>query len=235
MRSFLGWVILVAILGGLAFVAAPIVARPLVVAAVRAASPFGTAPLDVDVTVDTLGLLRGTIDDVHVTAANLTSGRVTIGRLDVTAQNVGIGDHAFASMTGALESVVIRQAGGGEISVRQVALSGSSDAAEAEASLGRDATIGIVRGALAVAGLPVDDVELVDGGVRLSLLGQKTDIAIGVEAGAVAIAGSIAGAGSIIVFGPEPGEPWHVTAVSVSPDGLEVHAEIDLGELLRPR
>lgn len=235
MRTLLGWALLVAILGSVAFVAAPIAARPLVVAAVRAASPFGAAPLDVEVTADPVGLLRGTIDDVHVTGANLTSGRVTIGKLDIDAQDVGIGDHAVASMTGTLESVVIRQEGRADITVRQVVLSGPSSAVEATASLGRDAAIDIVRGALADAGLPVEGVELVDGGVRLSLLGQKTEIAIGVDGGSVAIAGSIAGAGPIVVFGPEPGEPWHVTGVSVSPEALEVQAEIDLGQLLRPR
>src|SRR5438093_13286296 len=95
MRTFLGWATLVAILGAIAFIAAPLVARPLVVAAVRAASPFGTAPLDVEVGVGTLALLRGTIDDIRVTGSNLASGRITVGRLDIDAHDVGIGDRAF--------------------------------------------------------------------------------------------------------------------------------------------
>ena len=49
------------------------------------------------------------------------------------------------------------------------------------------------------------------------------------------VAGSVAGGGQIVVFGPEPGDPWRISGVSVSPDGLEVHALVDLGAVLRSR
>jgi hypothetical protein len=233
MGSFLKWVVLVGVFAVAAYLLAPIVARPLVADAVRAASPFGSQPLDVDVDVDALGLLRGKVTRIHVTGANLSGSRLDIGRLDVSATDVGILDRSFASITGTLESVALRRGDGTEIDAREVRLAGPSNAVEATTSVGRKAALGIVRGALEGAGLPTSDLELIEGGVRISVLGQRSDVALGAAGGAVTIAGSIAGGGPIVVFGPEPGDSWRVTGVAVSPDGLEVQASIDIGGLLR--
>ena len=235
MRSFLGWLILVALLGAVGYVAAPLVVRPLVADAVRAVSPFGAEPLEVDVDVDTLRLLRGTIDSVHVSGTNLTSERLVIGRLDATATSVALGDRSFSSMSGSLDGVVLRGSDGAEVQAQRVQLSGPSDAVEAVASLSPDAAIAIVRKALDEAGLSSENLALVDGGVRMSVLGQTADVALGAADGAVTIAGSNAGGGTIVVFGPEPGDPWRITGISVSPDGIEVNAVVDLGSLLRSR
>ncbi len=235
MRSFLGWVVLVVFLGAAASILVPIVARPLIAEAVRAASPFGAAPLEVDVAVSATGLLRGTIDRIHVTGAKLATEGLTIGRLDVTADDVGVLDHAFSSMTGTLEDVVLRRGDGSEIQARQVRLAGPSTGVEATAAVGRDATLGLVRSALEAGGLPTGNVALVDGGVRVTVLGQPAVVTLGAVDGAVTIAGSIAGAGPIVVFGPEPGELWRITGVTVSSNGLDVRALLDLGPLLSGR
>jgi hypothetical protein len=232
-RSFLGWVVLVAVFAAIAYLLAPVIARPLVADAVRAASPFGSEPLDVDVDADTLGLLRGTITSIHVTGTSLTETRLDVARLDVTVRDVGVLDRTFASLDGTLESVVLRRDDGAEMKAREVRLSGASDAVLATARAGREATLDLVGRALRGAGLPADGLELIDGGVRMSLLGQQTDVALGASDGALTIAGSIGGGGSIVVFGPEAGDPWRITGVSVSADGLEVHAVIDLGAVLR--
>ena len=233
MRTFLGWVSLVAILGAIAFVVAPIVLRPLVVDVVRAASPFGSAPLEIDVSVDPLGLLQGRIDRIHVTGADLHSGAAAIGALDVTATDVAIGDHSFHSINGSLTSVVITRADGSTIDADRVELSGPSAAVDATVHISRDAAIALVRGALAGAGLPVDGIELIDGGVRLQVLGQRTDVAIGVVDGSLTIAGALAG-GQIALFGPATGDPWQLAGVAITPDGLQVHASLDLDQALNP-
>jgi hypothetical protein len=233
MRRFLGWLVLVAALGAAAYVLVPMVARPLVADAVRTVSPFGGEPVQVDVEVSALGLLRGSIDRIHLTGAELTTGRFTIGRLDVSATDVGILDHAFTSMTGTLETVKLRRGDGSQFQARQVQLEGPSTELEATAAVGRSAALDLVRRALEAGGLPTGDVALVDGGVRVTVLGQPTTVALGAADGALTIAGSIAGGGSIVVFGPEPGDPWRITGVSVSPSGLEVHGLVEVGSLLR--
>src|SRR4051794_35726705 len=226
MRSFLGWGVLVAVLGAAAFFLAPLIARPLVADAVRAASPFGPDALDVDVDADTLGLLGGSIRSVHVTGANLTADRLDVGRLDVTVSDVGFLDRSFASVTGTLDSVAMRRADGTEIQAAEVRLSGASDAVDATANVHRAAALDLVARALEGAGLPAENLQLIDGGARMSVLGQRSDLVLGAVDGAVTIAGSTAGGRSIVVFGPEPGDPWRITNVSVSPEGLDVRAEI---------
>src|SRR5262245_36121856 len=216
MRSFLGWVVLVAVLLGFGYVVAPLAAGPLVVEAVRTALPFGGGPLQVDADVSTQGLLRGTIDSIHVTGTDLTTFRIGIGRLDVTAGDVGIGDHSFGSMTGTLDAVSLRRADGSALEAQRVTLAGPSDAVEATASVAPAAALAIVRAALENAGLPPDDVALAGGSVRLTVLGQSTNVALTVVDGALSIVGSGAGSGSIVVFGPEPGDPWRITGVTVS-------------------
>jgi hypothetical protein len=235
MRSFLGWVVLVAVLGIAAFLLAPVIARPLVADAVRAVSPFGSQPLEIDVDPDAVSLLRGKVAGIHMTGTDLEASWLDVGSLDVTITGVAILGRSFDSVTGRLESVTLRRSDGSEIQAHEVKVSGPSDAVEATGSVGREAALELVRRALEATGLPIGDVELIDGGVRVNVLGQRTDVALGAADGSVAIAGSIAGGGPIVVFGPEPGDPWRITGVAVSPDGLEVEARIDLGSVLGGR
>jgi hypothetical protein len=235
MRSFLGWVVLVAVFAAAAYLITPLVARPLVADAVRATSPFDGEPLEVDVDADPVALLRGQVGSIHVTGSKLTSDRLDVGRLDVTANDVGLLDRSFGSVSGRLDAVTLRRADGTDIRAAEVHLSGPSEAIDATANVGRDAAVQLVRSAIEAAGLPADDVELIDGGVRMSVLGQRTDVALGAANGALTIAGSVAGGGSIVVFGPEPGDPWRITGVSVASSGLQVHVAIDLGTLLGGR
>jgi hypothetical protein len=232
-RTFLGWVLLVAILGAIAFVVAPVAVRPLVVDAVRAASPFGSAPLDVEVSIDPVGLLRGTIERIHITGVDVQAGGAAIGALDVTATNVAIGDHSFDSIEGSLTSVVITRADGSTIDVDRVDLSGPPTAVDATATISHDAAIALVRGALAEAGLPTDEIDLIEGGVRLQVLGQRTDVAIGVVDGSLTIAGALTG-GQVGLFGPATGDPWRLAGVAITPDGLQVRASLDLDQALNP-
>lgn len=231
MRSFVGWLLLVAILGAIGFVAAPLVARPLIAQSVRAALPFAADPLEVDVAVDTLHLLTGSIDGIHVTGSHLETASATIGSLDVSAHDVSIGDHGFASMTGTLDTVVMHRPSGGDLPIDRITLSGASSAVDADALLGKAAVVELVQKALGDSGLPVDGIELTSGGLRLAVLGQRTEVAIGVVDGAVTIAGSVSG-GSIVLFRPEAGDPWRITGVSMSPSGMDVHAVLDLDQLL---
>jgi hypothetical protein len=233
MRSLLGWGTLVGILLTAAFLVAPILVRPLVGEAVRAVSPFGGAPLQVDAEVSALALLQGRIDSIHVMGSDLTAGSVAIHGLDVTATDVAVGDHSFSSMTGQLASVSIAREGAARLEAERVQLSGSSQSVEATGTIGRDDALAMVRAALESAGMPAGDIALIDGGVRLTLLGQPTNVGLGVVDGAVTIAGAVAG-GSIVVLAPEPGDRWQFTDVTASPEGVEVRALVDLGSLLRP-
>jgi len=234
MRSLVGWLLLVAILGTIAFVAAPVVAQPLIAQSVRAALPFGADPLEVDASVDTFHLLAGSIDAIHVTGRGLETTSASISSLDVTADDVSIGNHGFASMTGTLDTVVLHRPSGADLAIDRITLSGASSAVEADALLGRASVIDLVKTALAGSGLPVCAVELTAGGLRVTVLGQPTAVAVGVADGPVTLAGSVAG-GSIVLFRPEAGDGWRITGVSTSPSGVDVHAVLDLDRVLVAR
>src|SRR5438094_948880 len=152
-RSFLGWLLLIAIFGAIVFVAAPLVARPLVAQSVRAALPTRAGTVDVDVTVDTLHLLAGSIDQVHITGSHLENEGATVGSLDVTADNVSIGDRRFASITGTLKTVVLHRPSGVELPMDTITLSGPSSAVIADAVLGKQTVTQLVQAALADSGL----------------------------------------------------------------------------------
>ena len=234
MRGFIGWLLLVATLGGLAFVAAPIVAEPVIAGAVRAALPLGSGPVEVDVSVDTLGLLRGSVDRIRLTGTDLEATDASIGSLDVTADGIAIGDRSFDSMQGSLAGVVLRRPGGVRVAIEEITLTGAASAADVDARLKPETVVELAGSALAGAGLNAEGIELTDGGLRVSVLGQQANVAIGVVDGAVVVAGSVAG-GSIVLFKPEPGEPWRITSVSVSPAGMDVHAVLDVAAALRAR
>jgi hypothetical protein len=67
----------------------------------------------------------------------------------------------------------------------------------------------------------------------VQVLGQRTDVAIGVVDGSLTIAGALAG-GQIALFGPATGDPWRLAGVAITPDGLQVHASLDLDQALNP-
>jgi hypothetical protein len=232
-RTFLGWLLLVAILGTIAFASAPLVAQPLIAQGVRAALPFGADPLEVDVSVDTPHLLTGSIDAIHITGSHLETAGASIGSLDVTADDVSIADRGFASITGTLGAVVLHRPSGIGLPIDRITLSGASTAVHADALLGKETVVALVQAALADSGLAADAIELTNGGLRLTVLGQRTEVAVGVVDGAVTLggAGSIA-SGSIVVFRPQPGDAWRITGVSTSPSGMDVHAVLDLNGLL---
>jgi len=234
MRSLIGWLLLVAILGTIAYVAAPVVAQPLIAQSVRAALPFGADPLEVDASVDTFHLLTGSIDTIHVTGSGLETTSASIGGLDVTVHDISIGSHGFASMAGTLDAVVLHRPSGVDLAIDRITLSGASSAVEADALLGKASVIDLVKTALAGSGLPVGAVALTAGGLRVTVLGQPTTVAVGVADGAVTLAGSVAG-GSIALFRPEAGDGWRITGVSTSPSGMDVHAVLDLDRLLASR
>jgi hypothetical protein len=232
-RTFLGWIVLVAVLGGAAFLIAPVVAQPLIAQAVRTASPFGSEPLQVDVQADTPDLLTGHVARIHVTGSQLSSDQLDAGSLDVTVTDLSIFDRSFRAIDGSLGDVVLRRADGTAIHAARVSLTGPADATQAQAHLDRSEALDLIRGAFNAAGLPAEGLALADGGVRATVLGEPANVALGAEEGAAVMAGSVIGGRSIKLFGPEAGDPWRITAVTTSREGVDVSVSVDLAAALR--
>jgi len=231
-RSLLGFIAFVTILIVLAVAfALPAVVAPMVATAVRSASPFGDQPLDVQVDVNPIGLIRGFVGEIRISGTNLTRDDISIGSLSVTVSNVGIGDHAFTEISGGLVGVTIPLDVTTSLVVRDVALSGSSAALVATAHLDRAAAIAFVERSFTDQGIAVSEVELVAGGVSLVLFEQRVAVAIGVQDGTLVVPDML-GAGTFEILAPQPGDSWRLTGVAITPDGMDLIAAIDPDGLL---
>lgn len=234
MKSLFGFLAFVTVLIVLvAALAVPVLFAPPVATAVRAASPFGEQPLDVQVDVNAIGVIRGFVSEIRVSGADLERDGVTIGSLAITARNVGIGDHAVDAISGGLDSVSIPTAAGGSILVHDIALSGSSNALTATAHLDRDAAVAFIEQAFVEQGVAATDIALTSGGISLIVFDQRVEVAIGVQDGAFVVP-DLLGAGTFEILAPQPDDPWRLTGAVITPNGLELVAEVDGARLLAP-
>ena len=236
MRGFLGFTVLALVgLGALVVFGLPALVGPLVVNAVRAASPFGEQPLQVDVTASGAGLVEGRVDQIHVTGRHLvTSGvndGVTIGSLDVTISRASIGDHSFDAVTGGLDDVGIPMANGDPLLISHIDLTGGSNAVTGSARFSVPEAIAFLTRSLADQGVAVDGVELEDDGVSLVVFGQRVSLGVGVQDGALLIPDAL-GAGPVTLIEPGPDDRWRLTGVSVSANGMDIDVVVDADALL---
>ncbi|HUQ43637.1 MAG TPA: hypothetical protein VM451_04395 [Candidatus Limnocylindria bacterium] len=232
MRSLIGFLVFTtALIALLAFAAVPMFVRPVVVQAVRDASPFGDQPLTIDVDVNALGLVLGRIERIHVTGADLDANGPTIGALDVTVEGASTTDRSFTGIDGAFSSVVLQSFDGTPVTIDSIDLSGESGAVEAVAHLDDRAGLALVGSAFADAGVPVEGLELADGGVAITFLGQRAQLALGVDQGALVLP-DVLGTGPLTLLEPGIDDPWRLTGVTVTPTGMTILARIDADGLL---
>jgi hypothetical protein len=235
MRGFLGFAVFVLVLLTLgAALLAPAVLAPMVVSAIRDASPFGDQPLDVEVRVDALGLIRGFVGEIRVSGTNLGRDGLTIGSLAVTAREVGIGgDHAFASLFGTLGRVAVPQEDGDPIVITRIELSGPSSDLTATAHLDRAAAIAFIQRAFDQQGVAVSDIELAGGSLSFVVFEQRAAVPVGVQDGALVIPDMLGG-GPVELLAPLPEDAWRLSGASITADGMDLTASIDAARLLRP-
>jgi hypothetical protein len=235
-RGFLGFTVL-AIVGlvALVFFALPALVRPMVVNAVHDALPFGDQALQIDASVTGLGLVGGSIDEVHVRGSNLAvrgaHAGVTLGKVDVTLRQVSIGDHGFRSVSGGLDDVTFPMADGTHVTISRIELTGASTAVTGAAQFTPKDAISFITQTFADAGVAATEVQLGDGAVSVMVFGQRVELAIDVEDGALVVPDALGG-GPITLLEPGPDDQWRLTGASVTPGGLEIDAVMNAAALL---
>lgn len=227
--GFLGFVAVLIVL--VAAFAVPGLVTPAIASEVRAASPFGEQPLEVSVDVNALGLIRGFVGEIRISGADLERDGITIGSLEITAGNVGIGDHAIDSISGTLESVSIPTAAGGSILVHDIGLSGSSGALIATAHLDHDVAVAFIEQAFVEQGIAATEIELMSGGLSVIVFDQRVEVAVGVQDGAFVVPDML-GAGTFEILAPQPDDPWRLSGAVVTSSGIDLTAEVDASRLL---
>jgi hypothetical protein len=227
MRGLLGFFVFVGVVvGALAVVLVPVLVAPLVAAAVRDVSPFEGQDVAVEVDVDPLGLIRGFVSEIRMDGADLAADDLRIGTMDVTARGVRIDDHSFAEVAGSLSSIEVPMFDGAPVTIDSVTLSGPSDAVAATASLDAANAATLIRTTLADVGVDPGTVTLVDGGIAIEVFGQPVQVALAVDDGALVIPPML-GLGPIPIIAPGADDPWRITALEVTPDGLVIEATVD--------
>lgn len=228
MRRFLGFVVLLLVaLGVAAVVVVPMLVRPMVVDTVRAVLPFDDQPIEVEVEINPMSLLLGSIDRIHVTGSDLSAEGADIAGLELTLTHVLTGDRTFERLTGRLTGVALPFVQRETLVIDTIELSGQSGDVSAVARLDLRAALALVGNAFADAGIAVDSLELVDGGVAFALFDQRVVVPVGVDTGALLIP-DVAG-GQLVIIEPGPDDPWRITGVGVTPSGMEVHVSFEPG------
>lgn len=232
MRSLLGFLTFIAVVITLVVAfAVPALVAPMVATAVREASPFGDQPLDVEVDVDAIGLLRGFVGEIRVSGEDLVSDDVSIGALDLTVRGVRLDDHSFEALEGRLSELDVPFAGLEPLAVSRIELTGASDEVAATAFLDHDAALAFITRSFMDAGIDASGFELIDGGVSIVIFEQRVDLAIGVVDGVLVIP-DVLGTGPLELLAPLPDDRWRLIGVTASFGGLEIVAAVDAGAVL---
>ena len=238
-RTIVAAILLAALIVTGVAIVVPLIARPMIVAAVQSESPFGGEHLQIDVDCNVFGLLQGSIDRIHVhgtdlARGNASGGNVVVGAVDVTLTDVATSGHAFRGISGTLASIDVPSQDGGNFTVDQVTLDGSSSNLSAVASLGRLAAVHLIEAAFADGGVDVSGVELGSGTVGFEVFGAKAQAPVGVENGALVLVDPF-GQGSFEILAPSDKDGWRFTGAGITPDGMSIQATLDVEKLLAGR
>lgn len=228
MGSFLRFAAFFTLLVGvLVFVVLPAVASPVLTQMVR---EMGLRGDDLDVSIEYFdpSLLSGNADSVTIKGRNVELPPALVGNLTLRFGSVSLVDRTFATITGRLEDVTLAAAGL-TVRVESVDVDGPSSAAAATGRFDADQTRQLVTGAARRAGLQIDDVRLVDGGLQMSVGGLETGAAIAVRGGALVL--SPEGVAPVLLLQPAPSDPWRLSEAFVSPTGVTVRGVVDAATL----
>ncbi|NJD28807.1 MAG: DUF2993 domain-containing protein [Chloroflexi bacterium] len=231
MRSFLGFVVFVAVLVAvLVFVVGPVVARPVLEALIRDALPFESETVSVSVDVGP-SLLGGEVDAVTVSGRDLQGADGSIGTLDLTVRGFSIVSRTFEASAGRLEDVQVRLEDGTATSIDLVELSGPSDAVAATATIDAVATEGLIRSKLAERGIVPERVQLVSGAVEVTAGGLTVAAALESRDGGLYFVPEQL-VPEVVLWAPGTTDPWRITDAGVSEQGLVIEATVNVERLL---
>ena len=224
MASFLRFAAFsVFMVGLLVFVVVPAVASPMLTQMVR---DVGLRGDDLNVSIEYFdpSLLGGNAESLTIRGRNVELPPALVGNLDLRFGNVSLIDRTFETITGQLDNVTLA-AGGLTVQVASVQVDGPAAAALATGRFSADQTELLVEGAARRAGLELEDVRLVDGGLRMSLAGLETGAGIAVQGGALVLSPEAGPA--VLLMQPAPSDPWRLSEAFVSSSGVTVRGVFD--------
>jgi hypothetical protein len=210
----------VLLVGVLVFIVLPALISPLLTQYVR---DQGVEAEQLTVSVDFFdpALLWGRL---HVVASGVQVGKASVGSLDLTLGNVSLFDRTFETLSGTLTDVTVT-ASGLSAQATRVDVAGPAEAASATGQFDSQQSADLVRAAAQRASIPLDDAQLVDGGLRLVIAGVSMTAGIGVEGGALVLRPPVGD--PILLLQPAPSDPWRLDEAYVTATGITVRGTVD--------
>jgi hypothetical protein len=226
--SFLRFaVFFIALVGLLVYVVLPAVAAPLLTQMLRDQGLRGD---DLNVSVDYFdpSLLAGRAQRLTVRGNNIELPPALVGRLELILGGVSLLDRSFESIDGQLHDVTLA-AGGLTVEVASIELAGPATSASATGRFTPEQAQQLVERAAARAGFELDEVRLIEGGLRLSRAGIETGAAIAVRGGALILSPEVGQ--PVLLIQPAPSDPWRLSDAVVSTAGVSVSGTVDAAAL----
>jgi hypothetical protein len=228
--NFLRFVIFFAAIAALlAVVAVPALSAPFVTQMVRDAGVRG-GELNASIGFFDPALFTGRARELRIEGRGLMLGPATVGGADIVLEDVSFFDRTFGGVRGNLRDVEM-SAGGVRVLVARIEIEGPSSAATVAGHFTPDQGEQIVHEAARLAGIELDHVELVEGGLRVTLAGVTTRANVSVEGGGLVLRPAVGP--TVLLLAPVPTDPWRLTEAWVSREGITVRGVIDAAALAR--
>ena len=230
MRSFLGFLLLVALLVGvLAFAVLPLAGPGLVSAVIRGTPPLAGQNVAVSAQVHAEALLRGEISHIDVAGPSVAMDSARADALTVAIDGLSVVDRSFRNLDGRAAAVAINQPDGTFVELHDVLVSGNSETLAAVGQIPADEVIRLLTVRLAVAGMPVDAIRLEPGVIVVTIAGQEVASRLSIVGDSVVL--TPAGGLPPVTVSAGVVEPWQLTGLDVAPTGITVHAQLRGGRL----
>jgi len=143
----------------------------------------------------------------------------------MTVTDVSTTDHRFRTASGRLRDVELPFVQSSTLTIDSIELDGPFGDVAAVAMLDIRGSLAIIGNAFADAGLAIEGLELIDGGVAFSVLDQRVEVPLAVDEGALVLPDVLGG--PLVVVEPGPDDPWRLTGVRVTPSGFEIDVQLE--------
>ncbi|CAN5709178.1 hypothetical protein BH23CHL7_BH23CHL7_23400 [soil metagenome] len=222
---FLAFVVLLVSL--LVFVVVPAVASPLLTQMVR---DMGLEADDLRVSIGSFdpALLGGRTSELRIVGTNVLLTPATVEHLDLTFGDVSFIERTFATVRGQLSGVAL-STGGVTLRVSSVQVDGPAREARATGHFSAEESELLVRSAAERAGIRLDAVRFVAGGLRVNVGGLEAEVRVSVQGGALVL--DTGDGPPILLLQPAPAEPWRLSEAYVTSTGIAVNGLIDATRL----
>ena len=225
MRSFLGFLVLVALLLGVfAFAVLPLAGPGLVSAVIRGTPPLAGQNVTVTAEVTPAALLRGAVGHIDLAGPSIGIGPARANAVAVSIDGLSVVDRSFSNLDGHAALVVITDSDGTFVELHDARISGDSESLDAFGEIHADEVTRLLAARLAFAGVPLEAIRLGTGVIVLSAGGQEVESRLTIEGDSVVLAPE-AGLQPVTVSAGLPA-PWELVALDVTPAGITVHARM---------